>query len=194
MPRVTKRVWASPDSDWLNVFSLQFVPKQGDADDVSLPYTFSTNVDTTVDPGAGNVRLDNASMSLVTQVAISATDSAAVDRSTLISALQVGQRIGVIQDTNRFWIGVVVVVPTDNTTWFQIDVLTVEGGNTMQNNAAVAFTIRLSDALPIGSDHLQIQMALEWPWVPYRIFADGETAPKEEGLFAEADIQRIVIF
>jgi hypothetical protein len=48
--------------------------------------------------------------------------------------------------------------------------------------------------LPQGSDTLQIQMALEWPWIPYRIFNAGETAPKEQGVFAESDIRRIVIF
>ncbi|GAG27993.1 unnamed protein product, partial [marine sediment metagenome] len=80
------------------------------------------------------------------------------------------------------------------TTWFRIPVAVAASAGSFQNNADVTFVITGSSQLPQGTDKLEIQMALEWPWVPYRIFALGETAPKEEGIFAESDIQRIVIF
>lgn len=194
MPALSKRAWSSADAQWLDVQSLQFAPREGGAEDVSLPYTFDTATDTTVDPGIGDVRLNDGSMSLVSQLAISTTDANAVDQSTLLAGLVEGQRIAVIQTTQRFWIGIIAAPVVDNTTWFQIDVVTVEGGTTPQNNADVAFTVQLSDSLPQGSDTLQIQMALEWPWVPYRLFNVGETAPKQQGVFAESDIRRIVIF
>jgi hypothetical protein len=194
MPALSKRAWASADAHWLDVQLLQFAPREGGAEDVSLPYTFDVDTDTTVDPGLGDVRLNDGNMSLVSELAISTTDANAVDQATLLADLAVGQRIAVIQTTQRFWVGFISASPVDNATWFQIDVVTVDGGTAIQNNADVAFTVQLSDSLPQGSDTLQIQMALEWPWIPYRIFNAGETAPKEQGVFAESDIRRIVIF
>lgn len=193
MPAVTKRIWASADAAWLDVLVIQFAPREGGALDVSLPYTFDNATDTTVDPGAGDIRLNNGSMAQVSEMSISTTDDNAVDQSAVLAALIEGQRIAVTQNTTRFWVGVISGPPVDNTTWFQIPVVTSESGVSIQNNADVSFLIRLSDSLPAGSDTLQIQMALEWPWIPYRIFNAGETAPKEQGVFAESDIRRIVI-
>lgn len=193
MPAITKRTWASADTAWLDVLVIQFAPREGGAEDVSLPYTFDNNTDTTVDPGAGDIRLNSGSMATVSEMSISDLDANAVDQSAILAALVEGQRIAVTQDTTRFWIGVISGAPVDNGTWWQIPVVTADSGVAIQNNAAVSFVIRLSDSLPAGSDTLQIQMAQEWPWVPYRIFNAGETAPKEEGVFAESDIRRIVI-
>jgi hypothetical protein len=129
----------------------------------------------------------------VTQMAMSATDDLGNDQTTALNTLLVGQRIALVQDSTRLFVGIVSAAITNNTTWFLIPVAVAESDGSFQNNADVTFHITSSSSLPQGTDSLQIQMALEWPWVPYRIFAEGETAPQEEGVFSATDIRSIVI-
>jgi hypothetical protein len=192
MPVVTKRMWASADTAWLDVFVLTFVPREGAAPAITIPYGFDNSI-VMADPGTGDVRTNNAVNANVTEMAMSATDDLGNDQTTALNTLLVGQRIALVQDSTRLFVGIVSAAITNNTTWFLIPVAVAESDGTFQNNADVTFHITSSSSLPQGTDHLEVQMALEWPWVPYRIFNEGETAPKEEGVFSAADIRSIVI-
>jgi hypothetical protein len=174
------------------VFVLTFVPREGAAPAVTIPYGFDNSI-VMADPGTGDVRTDNAVNANVTQLAMSATDDLGNDQTTALNTLVVGQRIALVQDSTRIIVGIVSADITNNTTWFLIPIGVGESDGTFQNNADVTFHIVSSASLPQGTDSLEIQMALEWPWVPYRIFAEDETAPKEEGVFSAADIRSIVI-
>jgi hypothetical protein len=99
-------------------------------------WNFSTIL-TMGDPGSGKLRVNNATLSAATQMAISVTTNPGTDVTNVLRAIQTGDQI-VVQDKSNAanWIRYTVAsAPTNNTTWFLIPLTFVSGsGTTSANN------------------------------------------------------------
>jgi hypothetical protein len=98
-------------------------------------WNFSTST-TMADPGSGKLRINNATGSAATQMAISVTTQSGTDVTNVLKASQAGDQI-VIQDKSNAanWIRYTVSsAPTNNTSWFQIPLTYVSGSGTGSAN------------------------------------------------------------
>jgi hypothetical protein len=106
-------------------------------------WNFSTTI-TMADPGSGKLRINNATGSAATQMAISITTQPGTDVTNILKASQAGDQI-VIQDKSNAanWIRYTIAsAPTNNTTWFLIPLTFVSGsgtGSANNNLLVVAF-------------------------------------------------------
>ena len=194
MPVVTDAAW-SGEHHWLKVDRISFVSQLGDKTEATVLYTSSNPLvyDTTVDPGAGLLVWNNATPSLITQIAVSKTDRDAGDKTLAWGDLKIGDQITVRQDTGRYFIVAVAAVPADMGAWFQIDVTFVFSIGVIQNNKGLDCLLTyFPESIPKGGDTLEIRMAQEWPWVIYRLFDPASLIPKEQGVIPMSDIQAIV--
>jgi hypothetical protein len=176
----------------MRVSQLIFVPQAGDQQDVTLFYQ-SSNVSVMADPGSGFLRTDAIDQS-ISAVAISDIDRNVQDQSSILALVEPGTRVEIQQSDSRFVTFALNAAPIDNTTWWEWPVTVVSTGDVFQNNANLDVKITFAAAtLPQDTDTLDIYIAQEWPWVLYRLFNLGETAPKEQGVLSQSDI-RVIIF
>jgi len=104
----------------------------------SSTWQFSNSTVAT-DPGAGNIRYNNATPSLVTSVFISDFNINGVNLSAILSSVQLGDDFIALQADNagNSVLGT-VGTPVDNTTWWEFPLTSVTGSGTVpQNNRAV---------------------------------------------------------
>jgi hypothetical protein len=98
-------------------------------------WNFSTTLGM-ADPGSGKLRLNNATVSAATQMAISIFTQPGTDVTRVLKALGTGDQI-VVQDRSNAanWIRYTVGgAPTNNATWFLIPVAFVSGSGTTSGN------------------------------------------------------------
>lgn len=85
---------------------------------------------TMANPGNGDIRLNNAAMASVTQIAIAELSNSGVDTQNYLATLRVND-IFYLQDENdatKFGRFVINAAPTDNGTWWQLSVTYVNSG------------------------------------------------------------------
>jgi hypothetical protein len=114
-------------------------------------YRFSTTT-AMADPGTGRFRYNNATQSLVTQIAVSDTDRDGVDMSNILSIISSGDRLYIQEGADAANWGVYDVngAPTDNTTWWQIPVTNVAAGDLPANNRDCAIVLLIGGASGAG--------------------------------------------
>ncbi len=97
--------------------------------DTGLAWNFSTTT-AMANPGVGNFRLNNATQSSATQMALSDIADNAVDFGTFITQLNVGDFIYIqdAADVLRRRAYQITAAPTDNTSWVQIPISFDSGG------------------------------------------------------------------
>ena len=122
-----------------------------DAGDLALKFLFESTT-TMADPGAGDVRFNNATLSSVTAIAIADTDSSAQDRSAYIvtwddsTNTNKGELV-VTDTTSGAWAIFTVTGLTDNAGWSQLAVTHVASNGTFSDNDAIFLTFyRAGDA------------------------------------------------
>jgi hypothetical protein len=98
-------------------------------------WNFSTST-TIADPGSGKLRVNNATVSAATQMAISVTTQPGTDVTNVFKACQTGDQIMVQDRSNSAnWIRYTVAsAPTNNTSWFLIPITFVSGSGTTSGN------------------------------------------------------------
>jgi len=107
-------------------------------------WSYSTN-NTMADPGSGNFRTNTTAWSTVTALAVNRLTNNGVDRTNLLSAVQVNDTVLVNTKANssnfaRYKVSGAVV---NNTTWFQVPVTQVAvGGTPPGNNTACILTFK----------------------------------------------------
>lgn len=104
---------------------------------VSFSWRFSTSI-VEADPGNARIRFDDATPASVTALFVDDFDSAGVDVSGILNAIPVGTKIYLQQQdaSGNFLIATVVLI-TDNTGWFTIDVTIDDSGTLPANNKLV---------------------------------------------------------
>ena len=107
---------------------------------ISAAYDWDTNTAAT-DPGPGNIKVNNATYSLVTEIYVNGASKRELNISGLVEALKVGDLIVIAKnkDTTKFLTGRVTAEATDNTGWYTIPVSITESGDSIENNAQVDF-------------------------------------------------------
>lgn len=131
---------------------------------IILDYDWDTNTAST-DPLAGNVKANNATYSLITQIFINGATQKGVNASALIQALQVGDLIVIAKDkdTTKFFDGVVNGGIVDNGGWFTIPITIASSGGTIANNDNVdvgMFFVR-SSLSPTENSQLRYRLQLD---------------------------------
>ena len=193
MPVILENAW-STEGKWLPVKRILFKSQIGNVSTLVVLYTSSNplNYDTTVDPGAGLIRWNDATPSLVTQLAISDTDRDGGSQTTTIADLKIGDEIIVRQDTGRYYEFILAAEVVTMAGWFQLDVTFSFAVGLIQNNKALDITFNyFPEALPAGGDKLEIRVAAEWPWIIYRIFDPLSIVPKDRGLIPMDSVELI---
>lgn len=104
---------------------------------VSFSWRFSTSI-VEADPGNARIRFDSATPASVTALFVDDFDNAGVDVSGILNAIPVGTKIYLQQQdaSGNFLIATVVLI-TDNTGWFTIDVTIDDSGTLPANNKLV---------------------------------------------------------
>ena len=196
MPIINDASW-SAEGKWLKVRRIEFVSDAADKTQITMPYLSSNplNYDTTVDPGAGLMRWNNVTPTLITQLSFSATDESTGDQTSALEALKIGDQIVVLQDAGRYFVVDVAQVPVDMTGWFQVDVTFFFVVGVIQNNKVLDINVTyFPNALPSGGDKLEVKMAQEWPWIVYRLFDPVSIVPKGRGVIPISDVKLIEMF
>lgn len=114
----------------------------GGAAAVQFSWNFNTSV-SAADPGSKKYSFNNATPASVTEIYVNDTNNDNHDMSTIIAALQVGDKLYIQQedDSTKFLLATVSTIPTDNTGWFTIPV-TIDGSGTLPgNNKGTVFII-----------------------------------------------------
>lgn len=111
-------------------------------------YTFSSST-TMADPGTGVFRLNNATFSSVTAIAISDTDWRGVDRDGQLDSTT-GFYLEFIQTSNALVRALFKVSsPTDNGTWHQLTVVHIAGLNPPFSNGSTC-TVRIRTEIQVA--------------------------------------------
>ena len=85
-----------------------------------FPYYYRTST-TASDPGAANLRLNNATLASVTAMYVDDLDAYSADNSNFFNALQAGKSIRLRMDSDASrYVDYTVTTVTDNTGWFTI--------------------------------------------------------------------------
>jgi hypothetical protein len=116
-------------------------------------WAFSTST-TMADPGAGGIRINAATASAATQVAISRLTDGSVDMTRRLQALRSGDQVYVQDKDNsaNFVRYQLSGAPTDNTTWFLLPVTFVSGaGAGIANNAKLLIEFNQSSGAGGGA-------------------------------------------
>ena len=193
MPIISDGSW-STESKWLKVKRIEFISQVGDKTETTVLYTSSNPqvYDTTVDPGAGILVWNNVDPTLITEIAVSATDRDGGDQTLAWGDLKIGDQVIIRQDTTHYYIVDVSGVAITQAGWFQIPVTFVFAIGAITNNKSLDVQLTyFPDAIPSGGDRLEIKMAQEWPWVTYRVFDPLSIVPKQRGVLPISDIKAI---
>jgi hypothetical protein len=105
-------------------------------------WRFDATSTTMADPGLGKVRIDNASASLATALALSKTTDPGTDMTAFLRSLVSGDSLSVQdQDNSANWVRYTInAAPVNNTTWWQLPLMFVSGsGTAVANNARLLF-------------------------------------------------------
>lgn len=129
----------------------------------SLHWTFSSTT-TNADPGSGNLRLNNATMSLVTFIWVSETAGGGVAAANFFEQMANGDIIKVTAatDSTRFGIWVVGGLPFDSGTWRQVSLTSVLLSGSFTNGETVVMTYSRKGAT--GSQGAQGEPGPEPAW------------------------------
>jgi hypothetical protein len=108
---------------------------------VQLVWRFDTSI-VMAAPASGRWRMNNATPASVTTLALNDTDRDGVDTSTILDNLAVGDAL-LIQQSNDAtkYLMCDVVLSTDQTGWFEIDVTIADSGVIFDNNQDCLFII-----------------------------------------------------
>ena len=196
MPVINDASWSS-EGKWLRVRRIEFISQIGDQTEATVLYTSSNPqvYDTTVDPGAGILVWNNATPSLITQIAVSATDRDGGDQTLAWGDLNIGDQIIVRSDATNYYILDVAGAIITQGGWFQIPVSFVFAIGTITNNKSLEVQLTYyPESIPSGGDTLEIRMAQEWPWIVYRLFDPVSIVPKNRGLIPISDVSLIEMF
>lgn len=112
-------------------------------------YDFSTTI-TEADPGAGFLRLNNASFASVTKVFLDDLTRDGIDIGSILSRMTIGDsiRIQLSSDVDNYASYILTQLPTDNTGWWTLEVsYLVSSGSLFANNADVVATVLFNGAL-----------------------------------------------
>ena len=113
-------------------------------------YRFDTSI-VEADPGAGDLRYDNATPASVTELFISATTDNGVDLQNILSFIANGDRIYVQQDNDSSkYILFDVTANVDNTGWFSIAGTVSNSGTIPDSNAKIHILILFGGAASGG--------------------------------------------
>jgi hypothetical protein len=115
-------------------------------------WDYSTNT-TIEDPGTGNVRLDNADLSLATKAVMSKTTNQGVDFSSILDDLTVNSILNLreFSDVGNYLVSTITSF-TDNGTWIEADI-SVLGASSFSGDGAdtIIRVLMLSDDSKIGN-------------------------------------------
>jgi len=110
-----------------------------------------SDVPTMADPGSATFRLDNATQTDATAIAISTIADSGVDLGAVIRALKARDRI-YLQDRSdkaKFHLVEIAGAPTDNTTWLQLPIIVLDSGSDFDDADLIAHALS-SPTQPIG--------------------------------------------
>lgn len=128
--------------------SVEFVRTgdKGDSGDVGFPFAFDTSTTTTSDPGAGDVRLNNATLASVTEIAVSDTTTATGNPDVSAYLLTWDDSDSVIRGTitiqkasarENFAIYDINGASTDESGWVRFAVVHVDSAGSFSNTDAI---------------------------------------------------------
>ena len=193
MPIISEDSW-SGKGKWLPVKRILFQSQIGDVTEKVVLYTSTNPVifDTTVDPGSGLLVWNNVDPTLITQLAVSITDRDGGDQTLAWGDVKIGDEIIIRDDPTLYYSVTCAAEPVFNTSWYQIDVTFDFAISTITNNKNLDVTINyFPNAIPKGGDKLEIKVAMEWPWIVYRLFDEASIVPKERGLIPMDSVEII---
>ncbi len=105
----------------------------------SLPQFTFDSVTSMADPGSGEFRLNNATYSSVTAIAISNVDGSSNDYSDFIAAANSPGGIILIYDPDGAYFAGQVTAVTDNTSWLQLTVTHLDSAGTLAGACSINF-------------------------------------------------------
>lgn len=141
---------------------------------VQLVWRFDTSI-VMAAPASGRWRMNNATPASVTALALHDVDRDGVDTSTILDNLTAGDAILIqqVNDATKYLL-CDVVLSTDNTGWFQIDVTIADSGVIFDNNQDCLFIIVKGGGgggVPGDQAHVQARRTTAFP-IPTGAFAD----------------------
>jgi hypothetical protein len=120
-------------------------------------YSTSTTIE---DPGSGNVRLNNADLSLATKAVMSKTTNQGVDFSSILDDLTVNSILNLreFSDVGNYLVSTITSI-TDNGTWLEADI-SVLGASSFSGAGAdtIIRVLMLSDVTKMGNE-LEVVLA-----------------------------------
>ncbi len=140
---------------------------------VQLVWRFDTSI-VMAAPASGRWRMNNATPASVTALALHDVDRDGVDTSTILDNLTAGDAI-LIQQSNDAtkYLMCDVVLSTDNTGWFQIDVTIADSGVIFDNNQDCLFIIVKGGGAVTPGDQAHVQARRSTVFaIPTGAFAD----------------------
>ena len=99
-------------------------------------YRFDSILNTTQDPGTGDIRLNTNTWAATTQIAVSDTTKPGVDITALMSAVEIGDVLFVQDkgDANKTSKFTITSIPVDNGNWFNFNVTVIASKGVIPSN------------------------------------------------------------